>query len=162
MTLIAPQIEICAVTDLETVLLKPVTHMVSIWDTDSRDAAETIRFAKLCRPQLAVLECRFDDPLGHSGSGKVATARDIRKILDFVKPCGPEHTLLVHCRAGVARSPAVAFAALCQTLGAGRESEGLQHIFELRPMAEPDPGIIRIADGLLHRKGAMSDALSKV
>lgn len=157
----APHLKICAVTDLEAVLLEPITHMVSIWDTDSRDAAETIRFAKLCRPQLAVLECRFDDPLGHSGSGKVATARDIRKILEFVKPCGPDATLLVHCRAGVARSPAVAFAALCQALGPGHERESLQRIFALRPKALPDRGIIQIADGLLKRSGAMIDALSR-
>lgn len=140
---------ICAVTDLETFLLTPVTHMLSIWDTDSRDSTETIRFAKLCRPELEVLECQFDDPLGYSGSGKVATAKDIRKILQFVKPCGEHQRLLVHHRAGVARSPAVAYAALCQAVGSGGEYTCLRHIFELRHIAEPDREINRIADRLL-------------
>lgn len=93
--------------------------------------------------------------LGHSGSGKVAKARDIQKILEFVSPCGEEHHLVVHCRAGIARSPATAYAVLCQAEGPGRERECLRQIFALRPMAEPDPGIVRIADGLLQRGGAM-------
>jgi len=105
-----------------------------------------------------MLECRFDDPLGYAGSGKAATAKDIRKILEFVKPCGEEQQLLVHCRAGIARSPAVAYAALCQAVGSGSEHACLRHIFALRPMAEPDREIIWVADGLLQRGLAMVDA----
>lgn len=95
---------ICGVNELHSAFLNPVTHMISIWDTTSREARETLDFAKICHPEMKILKLSFDDPMGDSGRGKLATAGDVRKALAFAESCGPGDHLLIHCRAGIARS----------------------------------------------------------
>ena len=156
------QLSICAVTDLHNAFLNPVTHLISIWDTTSRHAKETLEFAKICHPEMKILKLSFEDPNGDSGRGKVATAGDLRKALAFAESCGPDDYILIHCRAGIARSPAIALAVLCQAGPPGAENACLRRIFEIRPNAIPDRGIILLADNVLKREGNLIAAFDRV
>src|SRR5262245_61236627 len=41
------------------------------------------------------------------------SSEHVRTLLRFLEACTPQDSLLVHCRAGIGRSPAVAFIAAC-------------------------------------------------
>ena len=154
-------LSICAVNELHTAFLNPVTHLISIWDTTSREAKETLEFAKLCQPEMKILKLSFDDPAGDSGRGKFATAGDLRKALAFAESCGSGDHLLIHCRAGIARSPAIALAVLCQACPSGAEDACLGLIFQIRPQAQPDRGIVLLADNALKREGNLIEAFDR-
>ena len=155
-------LSICGLNELHTAFLNPVTHLISIWDTTSREAKETLEFAKICHPEMKILKLSFDDPAGDSCRGKFATAGDVRKALAFTEACGSGDHLLIHCRAGIARSPAIALAVLCQACPSGAEEACLGLIFQIRPQAQPDRGIVLLADNALKREGDLVAAVDRM
>ena len=155
-------LSICGLNELHTAFLNPVTHLISIWDTTSREAKETLEFAKICHPEMKILKLSFDDPAGDSCRGKFATAGDVRKALAFTEACGSGDHLLIHCRAGIARSPAIALAVLCQACPSGAEDACLGLIFQIRPQAQPDRGIVLLADNALKREGDLVAAVDRM
>lgn len=60
-----------------------------------------------------------------------------------------------HCNAGISRSTAVAFILRTLWMGPGSEEEALRLTLEDRPNAEPNPILLRYADMLLDRNGAL-------
>lgn len=90
----------------------------------------------------------------------------VQAILDFGQRClasstaSPPVTVLVHCYAGVSRSPAAAFALARQALGEGKEREALQYVLTVRPFGVPNSLIVRHADALLGAGGGMLRALA--
>ena len=155
-------LSICGLNELHTAFLNPVTHLISIWDTTSREAKETLEFAKICHPEMKIIKLSFDDPAGDSCRGKFATAGDVRKALAFTEACGSGDHLLIHCRAGIARSPAIALAVLCQACPSGAEDACLGLIFQIRPQAQPDRGIVLLADNALKREGDLVAAVDRM
>ena len=155
-------LSICGLNELHTAFLNPVTHLISIWDTTSREAKETLEFAKICHPEMKILKLSFDDPAGDSCRGKFATAGDVRKALAFTEACGSGDHLLIHCRAGIARSPAIALAVLCQACPSGAEEACLGLILQIRPQAQPDRGIVLLADNALKREGDLVAAVDRM
>ncbi len=92
------------------------------------------------------------------------TRDDVALILNLGAQClevrNPQSLhLLIHCYAGASRSTAASYALFCQALGAGRESEALDLVVGLRPRAFPNFLMVRYADELLNRGGAMIEAL---
>lgn len=96
-----------------------------------------------------------DDPaLGYI----VATDAQVRAAIDF----GREHaagSLLIHCFHGRGRSPAIALAILADRAGIGAEAQAVARMFEIAPSARPNLVVVSHADHLLHRGGALADAL---
>jgi hypothetical protein len=67
----------------------------------------------------------------------------------------PDPKVLIHCQAGVSRSPSVAYILLCMMDGAGKEHECFKKVLEIRPTATFNLRIVRLADDILRRGGAM-------
>lgn len=90
----------------------------------------------------------------------------VRAILAFGQRCldssatAQPVTVLVHCYAGVSRSPAAAFALARQALGDGKEREALQYVLTVRPYGVPNSLVVRHADALLGARGRMLRALA--
>lgn len=81
----------------------------------------------------------------------------VAAALDF----GRRHrdgSMLVHCKAGIARSTALALAIIADRLGGGREKDAVAELLAVRSEAVPNLLILAMADALLARDGALVDA----
>ncbi len=72
----------------------------------------------------------------------------VESLLAFVRAWDRSRPLVVHCYAGVSRSPAAAFIAAC-ALTPRRELEIAQTLRRLSPSATPNPHLVALADSLL-------------
>lgn len=117
---------------------------------------ERLRFHAQPAPDHLVL--RFED-LDHGPSNVTLPTREhARQVLAF----GRKHAagkLLVHCVAGVGRSPAAALAVLADRYGPGREADALEELLRLRPDAVPNLALTMAADEELDREGALHAVL---
>lgn len=66
--------------------------------------------------------------------------------------------LLIHCNAGLCRSPALALAVIADRMGPGREAEAVEALAAIRPGAAPNLLVLEIADRLLGRAGDLANA----
>jgi len=89
------------------------------------------------------------------------TSEDIRDILDKAKGLPARAHLFLHCFAGISRSPACAFAIICQILGGGKEELAVKIMVQACPYGGISPNglIIQYADEILNRNGRMIKAI---
>ena len=148
------QLTVCGVSELQRHV--GVTHVISIWDscraTDPDLQPEMARLFKDAQIRFA-----FFDDIEEPIEGYVhPTHEAVQEILEFTATCQDGDSLLVHCHAGISRSTAVAFAAVCAMEGPGRESIALSMIRNIRPGMNPNLLIVHFADAIYGRGGAMT------
>jgi len=83
----------------------------------------------------------------------------VNEVIEFLRGWRAEGQLLIHCWAGVSRSTATAFIALC-LWNEGREHDAARAIRQAAPHAQPNRRIVHLADQLLRRNGRMNDAVA--
>lgn len=92
--------------------------------------------------------------------GMVAPAEHhMRELFDFVQAWPRERPLVIHCYAGISRSTAAAYAALCALLPDRDERELAQRLRHASATATPNPRIVALADAALGREGRMVAAI---
>lgn len=107
------------------------------------------------------LRLEMDDAAGQAGgpgrySPRPPTREQAREIIEFARSIGGAGgTLLCHCNAGLSRSPAAALICLATWLPPGAEREAAERIARIRPGARPHGELVRFADDLLARDGAL-------
>ena len=145
---------ICGVHELPEQEGKRWTHVVSIWD-------KVFLYDQACREQVKAIAPRaellfsFFEDTSDPSHPEAPQLRDVKRILDFTRELPAKARILVHCRAGVSRSTATAYAILCQHTAPGMEMENLLHVETLRYLVMPNRLIIELADKVLKRKGGM-------
>jgi predicted protein tyrosine phosphatase len=151
-----PFFHVCGIDELAPASHHQWTHVVSIWhfqptvgrDDIAKSMHETFSGARI---HVAV----FDD-IEAEASGLVAPSEPaIADILDFALGIPIDGRVLVHCAAGISRSPAVAFSIACQILGPRKERIALNAIIAVRPQMTPNRLVVRLADLVMGRNGAM-------
>jgi predicted protein tyrosine phosphatase len=147
-------ITICGVHELPDQDGKPWTHVISIWDKVFIDDLDCRKQVKAIAPGAALLFSFFED-VDDSDYPGAPSLKDVKRILDFTSDLPAKARVLVHCRAGVSRSTATAYAILCQHTAPGSEMENLLHVETLRDLVLPNRLIIRLADKVLKRNGGM-------
>jgi predicted protein tyrosine phosphatase len=86
----------------------------------------------------------------------------VANLLRFVRHWRREAPLVVHCFAGISRSTASAFAAVC-ALNPDREEAAIaQELRRASPTASPNIRIVALADDLLGRNGRMIAAVESI
>jgi predicted protein tyrosine phosphatase len=146
---------ICGAWELSDQMGKPWTHVISIWEKSLEQDPKRREIVRLVAPQARYHFAFFEDTTNRLGPD-APTLADVEKILDFTRKLPAEAKVLVHCQAGVSRSPAIAYAIVCQHSNPGEEGAGLDYIKSIRPLIVPNELIVALADQLLQREGQMS------
>ena len=87
------------------------------------------------------------------------SAGHIEQVLNFVRGWDRRAPLVVHCYAGISRSTASAFAAVCALNPHRDELSIARQIRAASPIASPNRLIVSLADAALGREGRMLRAL---
>lgn len=83
----------------------------------------------------------------------------VAEVIEFLHGWRAEGRLLIHCWAGISRSTATAFIALC-LWNEGREHDAARALRQAAPHAQPNRRIVHLADQLLRRGGCMNAAVA--
>ena len=95
--------------------------------------------------------------------GMQAPMRDhVEKIIDFVEDWDQSGPLLIHCWAGISRSTASAFTAMCLLNPQEDEFELARELRTHSPVATPNRRMVGFADDLLGRRGRMVEAVEAI
>jgi predicted protein tyrosine phosphatase len=149
------RITICGLSELAEHAVAGITHVVSILDPAWPDPSDFQRYA----PHRRVV-FRFDDVVEVAFGYTAPTRSDVAAILDLGRDLmdEPVEQLLIHCHAGVSRSTATAAILMAQS-NPGREPEVFAELERVRPRSWPNALMLRIADALLERDGALMAGL---
>jgi predicted protein tyrosine phosphatase len=95
--------------------------------------------------------------------GYVAPSEEhIGRLIEFAQRWGGEGPMVVHCWAGISRSTAAAFTALCAINPDTPEQLIAGRLRLASPTAYPNRLMIRLADEALGRGGRMMDAIEEI
>jgi predicted protein tyrosine phosphatase len=86
----------------------------------------------------------------------------VRELIDFVESWDRAAPLLIHCFAGVSRSTAAAFIAVCKLAPHREEREIARALRAASPTATPNARLIALADATLGRAGRMVRAIEDI
>ncbi|MGQ7792369.1 tyrosine phosphatase family protein [Faunimonas sp. B44] len=104
----------------------------------------------------------FND-ISEPAEGLVLPGEDhVRRFLDFVGSWDQEGPLVIHCWAGVSRSTAAAFTAVCALRPDLDEEEIAWRLRSRSPQASPNRRFVSLADGILGRGGRMNQAIERI
>lgn len=90
------------------------------------------------------------------------SSADAERLLGFLESWNREQPMLIHCWAGISRSTAAAFTALCMFRPSTDEEEIAQELRAASPSATPNRLIVSLADDLLGRNGRMVRAIAGI
>lgn len=89
-------------------------------------------------------------------------AEDVERMIGFFEAWGREAPMLVHCWAGISRSTAAAFTAMCLFHPRLDEEDLAWQLRSHSPVATPNRRIVAFADAILERRGRMRAAIDRI
>ena len=89
-------------------------------------------------------------------------AADAERLIDFFRTWDRQDPMLVHCWAGISRSTAAAYTALCMFRPDADEEDLAFELRRASPSATPNRLIVSLADEALGRQGRMVSAIEKI
>ena len=95
---------------------------------------------------------------GHVAPG----AADAEKLIGFLDGWDRADPMLIHCWAGISRSTAAAYTALCLYRPGADEEELARELRKASPSATPNRLIVSLADDVLGRGGRMVKAIESI
>ena len=150
-------IHVCSLAALpDTVKSSGASHILTVM----------ANVAQVQRPDSVLpanhLKVQMDD-ITEAIDGFVAPSDShIEQVLNFVRGWDRSAPLVVHCYAGISRSTASAFAAVC-ALNPNRDEVSIaRQIRAASPIAQPNRLIVSLADKALGRDGRMLRALDEM
>lgn len=161
--------KICGVNELLLLERKDVTHLISIGGPGD-DYPDLRPFTKL----RSLLRLEFDDvedknptlvPQIVDSDFIFAKPNDILRLINFARSLTAEEKhdayIVFHCHAGISRSTAAAFIFFMSVFGQRSKEEAWKKVFELRPQADPNIWMIKLADKILLYHGGMVGFVAK-
>lgn len=86
----------------------------------------------------------------------------VADLLDFVSKWDRTAPMIIHCYAGISRSTAAAFIALCALNPGTSEALIARRLREASPWATPNRRLVRLGDEALSRDGRMVEAIAGI
>ena len=112
--------------------------------------------------EFETLRLSFHDIAGPRPDLVMATEADVAALLTFGLAWPAERPLLVHCWAGVSRSPAAAYVIACARNPERDVRDLADGLRRVAPFATPNARVVALADGLLRREGAMIASIARI
>ena len=113
-------------------------------------------------PAEAHLRLAMNDITGPQDGLVHPNEAHIAALIAFARDWARQGPLVVHCWAGISRSTAAAFIALCTLNAPGAERRFAQALRAASPTATPNVLMVELADDLLGAKGRMIDAIAEI
>ena len=153
---------VCAKYEIDGFANMGLTHLLSLEDPQTPKATPAWFKGNHLQLQFHDVESPRE---AEAVRAQVPTHEHVVEILRMGERClalpaEARVRLLVHCYAGASRSPAAAYALICQALKQAKAEEALRLVLQRRPEAFPNALVVRHADSLLGRKGEMLRALA--
>ena len=108
------------------------------------------------------LKLTFHDILEPSEGFTAPASEHVETLIDFLKTRQGDDPLLIHCWAGISRSTASAFTAMCLYHPDVDERRLARQLRSLSHVATPNRRIVTFADDILNRQGRMVDAIDDI
>ena len=108
------------------------------------------------------LKLTFNDINEEAAGLQAASVDDVDRLIEFISDWDKKAPLLIHCWAGISRSTASAFAALCVLKPKVDELALAQLLRAASPSATPNRLITKHVDDRLGRKGRMMRAVDHI
>jgi len=150
-------IHVCSLARLhDTVDANRATHVVTLM----RDIGMVRRPAAIAHGNHLLLE--LDDITAPIDGYVVPAEQHVSDLIRFVRGWGRAAPLVIHCYAGISRSTAGAYVAVCALRPERDEAAIAQELRRASPCATPNARIVEIADDLLGRRGRMVEAIAAI
>jgi predicted protein tyrosine phosphatase len=107
------------------------------------------------------LRLSFHDSHTEAEGHVVPSAKHMDELLKFISLWDIKAPILIHCRAGIGRSPAAAFITACFHNPHADELEIAQSLRRASPLARPNEVLVRLADEAMGRNSRMSKAIAE-
>ena len=113
-------------------------------------------------PPEAHLKLTFND-ITEPTDGMILPGRaHVERIIDFIEDWDFSTPMIVHCWAGVSRSTAAAYTAMCLLNPQEDEADLARELRTISPSATPNRRIIALADDIMGRRGRMERAIEAI
>ena len=108
------------------------------------------------------LKLTFHDILEPAEGFTAPAAEHVETLIQFLKARQGDDPMLIHCWAGISRSTASAFTAMCLYNPDVDERRLASELRSLSHVATPNRRIVAFADDMLGRQGRMVDAIDSI
>lgn len=108
------------------------------------------------------LKLSFHDIAQPAAGFEAPRSADTERLIGFLEDWDRDRPMLIHCWAGISRSTAAAFTALCLFRPADDEADLAWQLRAASPSATPNRLIVAQADALLGRDGRMVRAVEQI
>jgi Predicted protein tyrosine phosphatase len=140
--------------DLDEALSRRPSHLISL----SSPGAEPVELPG----DVKTLRLTFHDIVRPREDLIPARREDIVALVGFARGWPARRPMLIHCWAGVSRSPAAAYITACARSRPGGEQALADRLRTAAPFATPNARMVALADEILGRNGAMSAAVEAI
>jgi predicted protein tyrosine phosphatase len=122
--------------------------------------AASVRPCEIAPPRhLRLALSDIETPLdGHV----LPAAEHVDRLLAFLRDWDRAAPLVIHCYAGISRSPAAAYIGACALAPERCEFEIARELRSASPSATPNKRLVAVADRLLQREGRMIEAVASI
>jgi len=150
-------IHVCSLAALpDTVKATGASHVLTVMaNVDQVQRPESVLPANHLKISMDDITEQMDGFVAPSDS-------HIEQVLNFVRGWDRSAPLVVHCYAGISRSTASAFAAVCMLNPHRDEMSIARQLRAASPIASPNRLIVSLADRALGRDGRMLRALDEM
>lgn len=128
-----------------------ITHILSLLEP----GVKPFLHPKFDRTNWRIFFC---DDVTDSRMLNAPTIEIVQHILNWGRNLPADANVLVHCEAGMSRSPAAALLLLVQERGLDKIQECIDYLMEIRPIAMPNSLIVKYGDMLLGANNALYEA----
>lgn len=108
------------------------------------------------------LRIHIHDIVAPADGQRPPSAEDAAKLIAFFESWDRADPMLIHCWAGISRSTAAAYAALCLLRPDADEGALARELRAASPSATPNRLIVSLADDILGRGGRMVKAIAGI